>query len=59
MPLPRKRSRSSEIQKAICIVDDDEAVDDSLQALLETFGFNVQSYASGSVGLHIETKGFE
>ena len=48
MPLPRKRSRSNEIQKAICIVDDDEAVADSLQALLETFGFNVQSYGSGS-----------
>ena len=48
MPLPRKRSQPSEIQKPICIVDDDEAVADSLQALLETFGFNVQSYASGS-----------
>jgi two-component system response regulator FixJ len=32
----------------ICIVDDDESVADSLQALLETFGFNVRSYGSGS-----------
>lgn len=48
MPLPRKRSPQSEIQKPICIVDDDEAVADSLQALLETFGFNVRSYSSGS-----------
>ena len=44
MPLPRKHSPPNGIQKAICIVDDDEAVADSLQALLETFGFNVQSY---------------
>ena len=33
MSLPRKRSPPSEIQKPICIVDDDEAVADSLQAL--------------------------
>ena len=32
----------------ICIVDDDEAVADSLKALLETSGFNVQSYSSGN-----------
>jgi len=48
MPLPPKRSPQSEIQKPICIVDDDESVSDSLQALLETFGFKVQSYGSGS-----------
>jgi len=48
MPLPPKRSPHSEIQKPICIVDDDESVSDSLQALLETFGFKVQSYGSGS-----------
>src|SRR5215471_21387186 len=48
MPLPPKRSPQSEIQKPICIVDDDEAVADSLQALLEAFGFKVQSYGSGS-----------
>ena len=48
MPLPHSHSPQSEIQKAICIVDDDEAVADSLQALLEAFGFNVQSYGSGN-----------
>ena len=48
MPLPPKRSPQSEIQKPICIVDDDESVSDSLSALLETFGFKVQSYGSGS-----------
>jgi FixJ family two-component response regulator len=48
MPLPRKRFPQSEIQKPICIVDDDESVADSLEALLEAFGFNVQSYSSGS-----------
>lgn len=47
MPL-HSHSPQSEIQKPICIVDDDESVADSLQALLETFGFNVQSYGSGS-----------
>ena len=48
MPLPRSHSPQSEIQKPICIVDDDEAVANSLQALLESFGFDVQSYGSGS-----------
>jgi FixJ family two-component response regulator len=36
------------MQKPICIVDDDQAVADSLKTLLETFGFNVQSYSSGN-----------
>ena len=48
MPIPRKCAPPSEIQKTIYIVDDDEAVMDSLKALLETFGFNVQSYGSGN-----------
>ena len=48
MPVPRKRSRPNEMQKPICIVDDDQAVADSLKTLLETFGFNVQSYSSGN-----------
>ena len=48
MPIPGKHSPSSEIQKTIYIVDDDEAVTDSLHALLETFGFKVQSYGSGT-----------
>jgi hypothetical protein len=34
MPLPLKHRPQSEIQKLICIVDDDEGVADSLQALL-------------------------
>jgi two-component system response regulator FixJ len=48
MPLPRKRAPPSEIQRPICIIDDDESVVDSLKALLEAFGFNVQSYGSGN-----------
>ena len=48
MAIPGKRSSPSEIQNTIYVVDDDEAVADSLQALLETFGFNVQSYGSGN-----------
>ena len=48
MPCLRKYAPPSEIQKTIYIVDDDEAVMDSLKALLETFGFNVQSYGSGN-----------
>ena len=47
MLLPRSHFPQSEIQKTICIVDDDASVADSLQALLETFGFKVQSYGSG------------
>jgi len=35
-------------QTQICIIDDDQAVADSLRALLETFGFNVQLYRSGN-----------
>ena len=47
MPLLRKHSPPSEIERPVCIVDDDEAVADSLQVLLEAFGFKVQSYGSG------------
>jgi two-component system, LuxR family, response regulator FixJ len=48
MPLPSEHCPPGEFQKPICIVDDDESVADSLQALLESFGFNVQLYSSGS-----------
>jgi len=48
MSLPHSHPPQSEIQKTIYIVDDDEAVTDSLHSLLETFGFKVQSYGSGS-----------
>ena len=37
-----------EFQKPICVVDDHQSVADSLQALLESFGFSVQLYSSGS-----------
>jgi two-component system response regulator FixJ len=33
--------------RVVCIVDDDEAVRDSLQILLETMGYPVQSFESG------------
>lgn len=33
---------------AVCIVDDDEGVAESLTVLLETFGFDAQSYGSGA-----------
>lgn len=48
MPLTRSRFPPSEIQKAACVVDDDESVADSLQALFETFGFKVRLYTSGA-----------
>ena len=48
MSLPHSHPPQSEIQKTIYIVDDDEAVTDSLHSLLETFGFKVQSNGSGS-----------
>lgn len=32
----------------ICVIDDDEWVADSLKLLLETFGYDVQSYNSGA-----------
>jgi FixJ family two-component response regulator len=32
----------------ICVIDDDEWVGDSLKLLLETFGYDVQSYNSGA-----------
>ena len=48
MPLPSKHCPPGEFQKPICVVDDDESVADSLQSLLESFGFSVQSYRSGT-----------
>ena len=48
MSLPHSHPPPSEIQKTSYSVDDDEAVTDSLHALLETFGFKVQSYGSGT-----------
>lgn len=34
-------------EPVVCIVDDDEAVRDSLQVLLETMGYDVKAYESG------------
>jgi FixJ family two-component response regulator len=48
MPILWGRRPPEQTQKPICIVDDDEWVADSLKALLESFGFDVQSYSSGA-----------
>lgn len=47
MPILLGHRPPEQTQKPICIVDDDEWVADSLKALLESFGFDVQSYSSG------------
>ena len=48
MPVPWGHRPSEQNHKQICIVDDDEWVADSLKSLLETFGYDVQSYNSGA-----------
>jgi two-component system, LuxR family, response regulator FixJ len=48
MSVPWGRRPPEQTRERICIVDDDVAVADSLKALLETFGFGVQSYGSGA-----------
>ena len=48
MPTPREQHPLCPAQKAVCIVDDDKLVADSLKILLEAFGFAVQSYSSGN-----------
>jgi two-component system response regulator FixJ len=48
MPSPWERPPPKHSHERICIVDDDEWVADSLKSLLETFGFDVQSYHSGT-----------
>jgi len=48
MPVPWEHRPSEQNQQQICIVDDDEWVADSLKSLLETFGYDVQSYNSGA-----------
>src|SRR5260370_3947149 len=42
------RQRVQQRDEAICIVDDDAAVCDSLSVLLEAYGFEVLTYASGA-----------
>jgi two-component system, LuxR family, response regulator FixJ len=48
MPISREQCPRGQTQRAICIVDDDESVANSLKILLEAFGFAVQSYNSGN-----------
>ena len=48
MPRFSERSPPEQYQAQICVVDDDESVADSLKSLLETFGYDVQSYNSGA-----------
>ena len=47
MSVPWGRAPPEQSHKQIGVVDDDEWVADSLKSLLETFGFDVQSYHSG------------
>lgn len=48
MPVFSERSPPEQNHALICVVDDDESVADSLKSLLETFGYDVQSYNSGA-----------
>ena len=48
MPLPLTDFAPSEFKKAVCVVDDDEPVAQSLQTLLESCGFRVRLYTSGT-----------
>ena len=48
MPVPWVYRPYEQSHEAIYIVDDDEAVADSLKSLLETFGFEVRCYTSGA-----------
>jgi two-component system response regulator FixJ len=48
MTVPWAYRPSEQSHEPICIVDDDEAVADSLKSLLETFGFDVKCYTSGA-----------
>ena len=48
MSVPSVRHAADLTIKPICILDDDEAMTQSLHLLLETFGFDVQSYSSGA-----------
>jgi two-component system response regulator FixJ len=48
MTVPWVHPPSEQSREQICVVDDDEWVADSLKSLLETFGYDVQSYNSGA-----------
>lgn len=49
--------QESETGGPVCIVDDDEWVCDSLSVLLETYGFSVVTYASGTEFLNDDRRG--
>ena len=48
MTVPWVHPPPEQSREQICVVDDDEWVADSLKSLLETFGYDVQSYNSGA-----------
>ena len=48
MPVPRAYRPPEQTHERICVVEDDASVADSLKLLLQTFGFDVQSYNSGA-----------
>ena len=48
MSVPWGHRPPEQSQEPVCVVDDDEWVADSLKLLLETFGYDVQSYNSGA-----------
>jgi FixJ family two-component response regulator len=48
MPVPWWRRPPEQLKERICIVEDDEWVADSLKVLLETFGYEVESYNSAA-----------
>ena len=48
MPVPWGRRSAEQTHDCTRIVDDDEWVADSLSLLLETYGFDMQSYSSGA-----------
>jgi two-component system, LuxR family, response regulator FixJ len=57
MPVPWGRPPPKQSHKRICIVEDDVWVADSLKLLLETFGFDVQAYNSGTQLLADDQRG--
>jgi FixJ family two-component response regulator len=57
MPVPRERTPPAPSRGEIWIVDDDEWVADSLKSLLETIGYDVQSYNSGADFLADDRRG--
>jgi FixJ family two-component response regulator len=48
MSVPLAYRPPKQTGEPVCIIDDDEWVADSLEVLLETFGFDARSYRSGA-----------